>query len=421
MAPINGRDGRDGRDGKRGQRGEPGHMGPMPRHEWDGSKVRFQKNDGTYSDWHDLKGLDGEKGETGDEGKNAYDLAVESGFEGDVSEWLSSLTGEKGDSAYLVARKQGFTGTPAEWLLALVGKAGERGPRGAKGDKGDKGDPGAKGSRGERGDSAYLVWLGEGNEGTEEDFFKYLASLVKESIGKIVPQPMGAGPLRIRLNTLKDVNTDGAVTGNVLLFNGTKWVPGSTSGTGDVQGPASSTANGLAAFNGTGGKVLKDTGITFTGSTINGNVSGNAGTVSTISGRIVQGTNVTIDGAGTSVDPYVVNSSGGGGDGNKSPGIAIFTGTTGVVGRIIFPYSCTLKNWYLIADQAGDISIDLLRSGASIVGAGNKPALVSGDYASAAIVDWTSNVITAGDMIEYELESFDTIQECTLTFLATPL
>lgn len=41
-------------------------------------------------------------------------------------------------------------------------------------------------------------------------------------------------------------------------------------------------------------------------------VSGNAGTVTTINGRISAGTNVSITGSGTAGSPYVINSSGGG-------------------------------------------------------------------------------------------------------------
>jgi len=48
-------------------------------------------------------------------------------------------------------------------------------------------------------------------------------------------------------------------------------------------------------------------------------VSGNAGTVTTINGKIAAGTNVTLTGTGTGIDPYVVNAAGGGGvsDGDK--------------------------------------------------------------------------------------------------------
>ncbi|WP_446289378.1 phage upper tail fiber protein [Staphylococcus chromogenes] len=42
-------------------------------------------------------GKDGEKGETGANGKSAYDIAKENGFHGSVSEWLQSLKGKDGN------------------------------------------------------------------------------------------------------------------------------------------------------------------------------------------------------------------------------------------------------------------------------------------------------------------------------------
>lgn len=44
-----------------------------------------------------------------------------------------------------------------------------------------------------------------------------------------------------------------------------------------------------------------------------GSITGNAGTVTTIAGKISSGTNVSITGAGTTASPYVINSAGGGG------------------------------------------------------------------------------------------------------------
>ena len=56
-----------------------------------------------------------------------------------------------GDDAYQVAVQQGFEGTAQEWLEGLVGPKGDTGPRGLKGDKGDKGDQGIQGPRGLQG------------------------------------------------------------------------------------------------------------------------------------------------------------------------------------------------------------------------------------------------------------------------------
>ena len=43
------------------------------------------------------RGEQGPQGVPGDDGKSAYELAVEDGFQGDVTAWLLSLVGEKGE------------------------------------------------------------------------------------------------------------------------------------------------------------------------------------------------------------------------------------------------------------------------------------------------------------------------------------
>lgn len=43
--------------------GAKGDTGPMPDHEWKGSKLRFEKPDGTWGEYVDLKGKPGKDGE----------------------------------------------------------------------------------------------------------------------------------------------------------------------------------------------------------------------------------------------------------------------------------------------------------------------------------------------------------------------
>lgn len=87
--------------------------------------VRLVGEDGKLYNLVDLL-----KGSGGADGKSAYDIAVENGFEGTEAEWLESLKGDKGEPG-----ERGPAGPK--------GDAGDRGPTGPKGDKGDKGDPGA--------------------------------------------------------------------------------------------------------------------------------------------------------------------------------------------------------------------------------------------------------------------------------------
>lgn len=76
-------------------------------------------------------GLPGKDGVAGQDGKSAYQVAVDNGFDGTEAEWLRSLhgndgldgkSGRDGLSAYELAKKDGFRGTEIEWLASLKGK-----------------------------------------------------------------------------------------------------------------------------------------------------------------------------------------------------------------------------------------------------------------------------------------------------------
>jgi hypothetical protein len=57
---------RHGRDGVDGQtvHGQDGQPGPMPRHQWNGTKLRFEIAPGEWGEWHDLEGKRGRGGES---------------------------------------------------------------------------------------------------------------------------------------------------------------------------------------------------------------------------------------------------------------------------------------------------------------------------------------------------------------------
>ena len=115
----------------------------------------------------DKKIADVHDGKDGADGKSAYQIAVDSGFDGTEQAWLASLKGEKGD--------KGDTGA-----TGATGEKGDTGAAGAKGEKGDKGDPGATGAAGKdgaAGKSAYQVAVASGFDGTEQ---AWLASLKGE-------------------------------------------------------------------------------------------------------------------------------------------------------------------------------------------------------------------------------------------------
>ena len=89
--------------------------------------------DGTETNLGIIKGLDGSSGENG---KSAYQLAVEKGYKGTEAEWLDTLKGANGKSAYELAVEKGYKGTEAEWLESLKGQSGEPGKNGEPGKDG---------------------------------------------------------------------------------------------------------------------------------------------------------------------------------------------------------------------------------------------------------------------------------------------
>ena len=139
----------------------------------------------------------GANGEKGTDGKSAYQIAVEQGYQGSESDWLSSLKGDKGDkgntgakgnpgqdgaegkSAYAIAVEHGYEDSEDKWLLSLKGEKGDAGERGEKGDtglqgeRGEKGDTGLQGERGEKGEKGDAGVAGK-------DGFSPIANVVKD-------------------------------------------------------------------------------------------------------------------------------------------------------------------------------------------------------------------------------------------------
>ena len=106
------------------------------------------------------------KSEPADNGKSAYEIAVEHGFEGTEEEWRASLKGEAG-----IKGDKGDTGESG-----AQGEKGDTGETGAQGSKGDKGDTGAKGEKGDKGDTGPQ---GEkGDKGDKGDTLSYDGSEV---------------------------------------------------------------------------------------------------------------------------------------------------------------------------------------------------------------------------------------------------
>nr|WP_303767628.1 hypothetical protein [Ruminococcus callidus] len=142
----------------------------------------------------------GANGEKGTDGKSAYQIAVEQGYQGSESDWLSSLKGDKGDkgntgakgnpgqdgaegkSAYAIAVEHGYEDSEEKWLSSLKGDKGDTGERGEKGDTGLQGERGEKGETGQQGEQGPMGEKGEkGDAGVAgKDGFSPIANVVKD-------------------------------------------------------------------------------------------------------------------------------------------------------------------------------------------------------------------------------------------------
>lgn len=93
--------------------------------------------------WENLGSLEGPQGPKGEdstvpgpEGKSAYQIALDNGFDGTEEDWLASLKGadgeqgEEGKSAYELAVAAGYEGDEESWLASLKGEDGEAGADG---------------------------------------------------------------------------------------------------------------------------------------------------------------------------------------------------------------------------------------------------------------------------------------------------
>ena len=105
----------------------------------------------------------GANGEKGTDGKSAYQIAVEQGYQGSESDWLSSLKGDKGDPG-----DRGLQGIPGE--KGEKGDTGLQGERGEKGETGQQGEQGPMGEKGEKGDAGVAG----------KDGFSPIANVVKD-------------------------------------------------------------------------------------------------------------------------------------------------------------------------------------------------------------------------------------------------
>lgn len=108
---VDGNDGADGKDGRNGKDGGRGDTGPMPKHQWQGTKLRFQLTDAKWGKWVDLKGPAGGAGGVVVVGAGNADGGGGGNPDGGWSPDLLPAAGDSTPDAYVV-RQEGV------WVVA---------------------------------------------------------------------------------------------------------------------------------------------------------------------------------------------------------------------------------------------------------------------------------------------------------------
>jgi hypothetical protein len=97
--------------------------------------------------------------------------------------------------------------------------------------------------------------------------------------------------------------------------------------------------------------------------------------------------------------------------------------TTGEKGHLEIPFDCEIESAVLLADQAGDVVIDIWKdtyanfppTDADTICCGNEPELDGAQkYQDETLTDWTTE-ISAGDILAFNVDSVATITRLTIS------
>jgi hypothetical protein len=114
----------------------------------------------------------------------------------------------------------------------------------------------------------------------------------------------------------------------------------------------------------------------------------------------------------------------------KTFGITIDGGgsviTTGVKGDITIPFSCSIDSWYLTADQAGSIVIDIWKDTlanfpptvADTIAGTEKPTLSGVSFNSDVSLTTFTRSLAPNDVIRFNVDSVATVTRANLVFKA---
>jgi len=101
--------------------------------------------------------------------------------------------------------------------------------------------------------------------------------------------------------------------------------------------------------------------------------------------------------------------------------------TTGIKGYLSVPYSCTINDWTLLADQSGSIVIDVWKdvfanyppTDADSITNGAEPTLTSEASNVGSVATWSNVTVATGDTIVFNVDSVATVTKTTLVLGVT--
>jgi hypothetical protein len=192
-------------------------------------------------------------------------------------------------------------------------------------------------------------------------------------------------------------------------------------------GGGTSGTSGTSGTGGTAGTSGTDGSSGTSGSSGSSGVDGSSGSSGTSGVDGTSGNSGTSGTSGTSGVNGTSGSSGTSGLSTRSFGITIDGGgspiTTGIKGDVYVPVPMTITGWTLVADQVGDIQIDVWKDTysafpptvADSIAGTELPTLTSQDRnQDNTLTTWTT-ALSVGDVIRFNVDSASTVTRVTLS------
>lgn len=210
------------------------------------------------------------------------------------------------------------------------------------------------------------------------------------------------------LTTSVATNGVSSMTGPLLATSGSLSSPGyqfaSSSKTGFFL--AGTNQIGISTNGGSVGTFNSDQSVSFAGALTVAGATTHSG-ATTLTGPVTLNATSYTFGAGAGAAFYAgLNPAASIGEVIDGGGAVV---TTGQKGQIYIPFPMTITKWWVMADQSGSITIDVLRANngipaSSIVGGGTAPNLSSAQFTgNTSPSGWTSTTLAANDFVAFNV------------------